>query len=400
VGSSTSKTRAGLRAPVRRAAQVAYASMARRPLQPRTVLLESFAGTAMTCNPYALFTEMRSDPRFQDHRFVWAVQADLYNGKTADCAGDPRVTLVKYRSVRYFQVLATAQILINNVTFPAIFAKRPGQFYLNTWHGTPLKRMGVDARDGAAIQNTVANFKAADVLLSTSKYMGEVMYGGAYDIGSAGNQIREVGYPRIDAQFQSHMRVATRAALANEGLAIAGKRVILYAPTWRSVAESAARAEVREVASVVQQLRAGTDPQREVVIARLHDSVTEYAKQEAALRGCLVSDRVRTNELLGVTDTLITDYSSIFFDHLATGSEILFYTPDADNYDAGRGLYLSASDLPGPRTAQIAQLLGWLSDRPRAGFVAPEDARRIYAPHEDGRASQRVLDLLPSFRRQ
>jgi len=383
-----------LRPPARRIAQGAYAALSRQRLQRRVVLFESFGGSAMTGNPYALYAGMRSDARFADHSFVWAVQAPLQHQVAEQVRDDDAVRVVKYRSPAYFRALATVPTLINNVTFPALFRKRPDQFYLNTWHGTPLKRMGIDARDGADIQNTVANFRAADVLLSTSGYMTQVMYEGAYGLSGAGGQIQELGYPRIDMQFDRVGQQQTRAALAAAGFSVSGRRVILYAPTWRATSAAGIRLELRDVAQVIKQSQAALDPTRAVVLLRLHDSVATHAKEVPELASCLVAAEVRTNALLGITDTLVTDYSSIFFDYLATGSQIVFYTPDAPAYGAVRGLYLGPTELPGPSTSSRAELTRWLSDPPQRGFVPADQARARYCPREDGAATARVLDLI------
>ena len=111
----------------------------------------------MSCNPAAIADHLLAHT---DLPLVWALRESVP-------FDDRRVRSVRYRSSAYYRALATTRYLVNNVTFPPLFDKRDDQVYLNTWHGTPLKRMGRDAgAPFSQIANTVANFEAADVLLT------------------------------------------------------------------------------------------------------------------------------------------------------------------------------------------------------------------------------------------
>lgn len=390
-----SATRSRLRTPARLAARQIYRYWQRLPLVPGSVLFESFGGTTTSGNPGAVFRQMRVDSRFRDRSFIWVAEGRAYDRKVAEFAHDPSVSVVAYRSRQYFKALATTEILINNVAFPQLFQKRPDQFYLNTWHGTPLKRMGRDALDSAPIENTVYNFRAADILLSTCDYMTDTMFRGAYGISGAKDQILQVGYPRIDVQFDEAGHERTREVLSAAGIETAGKRLIVYAPTWSQSQEGGVDGEVRDILHRVTAINAAIEPDDAIVLASVHPSLVEHAKGLPELVQFLVPEHVGTNELLGITDTLVTDYSSVFFDFLATGSQMLFFTPDAMAYQERRGLYLHPEDLPGPVTSDLRELIAWLGSPPRDGYLSLADARDRYCPREDGSASERVLAALP-----
>ena len=142
-----------------------HARWRRMPLERGNILYESFSGNGMLCNPEAIFQAILDAPDLGHLTHIWALSdLRLYNSTVQKYADRPNVRFVRYGSSDYYRALATSEFLVNNATFPPAFSKRPGQVYLNTWHGTPLKRMGYDIEDGAlATANIIRNFAAADL---------------------------------------------------------------------------------------------------------------------------------------------------------------------------------------------------------------------------------------------
>lgn len=143
------------------------AYLRRLPIDGDLIVYEAFAGSGVLCNPEALFRAILADPEQAHRRHVWVLKEPRkHPALVAEFASDRRVRFVKRGTVAYHRALATAALLVNNATFPASFNKRPGQVYVNTWHGTPLKRMGYDEAQGAqAAGNVLRNFMMADFLL-------------------------------------------------------------------------------------------------------------------------------------------------------------------------------------------------------------------------------------------
>ena len=218
----------------------------RRPVRRDTVLYESTFGAGLIDSPYAIFRHLLAAPDQGHLRHVWVV-ADPDRRRRASehlralGLDEGRVRLVGYRTPAYFRHLATAGWLVNNSTFPAELGKRPGQTYVNTWHGTPLKSMGYDVPDGAlGAGNIIRNFLAADHLVSSGPYMTETMYRRAYRLeGLAPASVLEVGVPRTDVQVTATdaQRQEVRERLRSEGVAVdPTRRTVLVAPTWRGEA--------------------------------------------------------------------------------------------------------------------------------------------------------------------
>lgn len=340
-----------VRGVVRAAARRMYDRWSRQPLRA-AVLLESFEGTGLGGDPGAIAEYLLAET---DLPLIWSTRSPQ--------PPRDRVQHVRYRSTAYFRALATTRFLVNNVTFPPLFRKRPEQVYLNTWHGTPLKRMGRDVgAPYSQIANTVANLQAADLLLSSGAYMTTTMYEGAYGVDTA--TVAEIGTPRVDRQFGA-----------------GSQDLVVYAPTWQEASYTEA---VDDTESLVTRMAAIARTVERPVL-RVHSKLADRAAADPRLQPYLRQED--TNVLLGRARIVITDFSSVAFDALATDACVLFFTPDP----YPRGVYLRDDELPGPRTSSLAQLQEWLRNPPDVDTGA---LRTRFCPHEDGRATQRVVQRL------
>ena len=381
-----------------------HASYRRQAIQPNVVFYESFAGNGMLDNPEAIFRALLADPEFAHLRHVWALRSKRENRNVVrEFAHDRRVRFVRMGSVGYFRALARSGWLVNNATFPTEFSKRAGQTYLNTWHGTPLKRMGYDINDRASrVANVVRNFLQADYLVAANPFMIEQMYERAHRLDNIfGGKIIDEGYPRIDLQFVDEAKhTAERARVAEElGIDLGERKIILYAPTWKGTNFNRPEDDIDELLERVTELRRGIDESRYVVVLKSHQVVHRFAADRPELTGVLIPNELPTNALLAVTDVLVTDYSSIFFDFLASGRPIAFLTPDIDDYAGYRGLYFEPDEWPGPVVRTVPELVDALRDIDANGVDEAVAARyrsmqERFVSREDGAATSRIVDIV------
>ncbi len=371
------------------------------PIRPRTVLYESFAGNGALCNPEAIFRALLAAPDFADVRHVWALSDSAAEAALRrEFAGKSNVRIVRRGSAAYWRAVSTAGYLINNATFPPAFGKRAGQVYLNTWHGTPLKLMGFDMPGGALESaNTLRNFLNADYLLSANPFMSEVMYESAYRLRNVyRGSIIEEGYPRIDRQRVTDAESSAVRRQLGDALSIdlAGRRLVLFAPTWRGSSFQSPDADLAHLAGQAAALQDHLGDGA-LVLVKTHQVVHELARAVPALSRLLVPNTIPANVLLGVADALVTDYSSIFFDYLATGRPIGFLVPDSDEYTVERGTYMSLDELPGPvhtDPATLGRELAALMQPGSARHPRYDDWANRYTPYEDGGATERVIDIV------
>ena len=395
-----------MRGVLRRAAVAeAVAGFRRLPVDPGVVLYESFAGNGMLCNPEAVYRALRADRRFDHLRHVWVLDDPARHPSVMrELTGDDRVSVVTRRSAAYFRSLSTAGYLVNNATFPAEFGKRPEQVYVNTWHGTPLKRMGFDIPSGArnatdgtgnGTGNVVRNFLQADFLVSGSPFMTDQMYAKAYRLGNIfPGLVIEEGYPRIDRQAVGQER-------AREIVAGGPGRVVLYAPTWRGESFHDPRDDSASLVEHVRRLSLLLGDEWTVRV-KVHQAVYAAARRLPGLDDVLIDNDIPTNVVLAAVDVLVADYSSIIVDFLALDRPIVVFAPDRADYGEVRGLYEPAPGWPGPVVtdidevaAVVAQAGGGGSNDPALSHLsARREWRDRLCPREDGLASQRLVDVV------
>ncbi len=389
----------GIRQRSRRlATSTAHVASRQLPLRSDRVLYESFQGAGLLCNPEAIFQALLSDPNYSRLHHVWVVAGeDVWERVPAEIRDHPRVSHTVHGSISYRHQLAVCKYLVNNVTFRQDFGKRPGQIYLNTWHGTPLKLMGYD-REGNFdhAQNVVRNFLSADYLLSSNSRTLDMYLTGHRLAGMTNAVITDVGTPRVDRQHGAPVTTDWATdRLSGQGIRLHGKRLVLYAPTWRGARVHDPRVDPAALVSVVDALES-TLGDEVVVLLKVHQAVFETLSQEPAVRSNLVPNDVPSNEILGLTDVLVTDYSSICVDFLETGRPVVFHQPDQDSYRQENGLYDDAASLPGIVVSSVDALSSVVEQELGSTQRHPnyDRWRDQCCSEERGDSADRVIDIV------
>jgi len=338
------------------------------------IFFESFYGQSAGCNPRALDRELaRRAPNATRYWSVVDLSVPVPEGAVAVVEGSPE----------WWRARGAARLLIVNDWLRRRFSRKAGQKVLQTWHGTPLKRLalhrpGFDPRRMAAV---VKESRRWDVLLAQNLYAERILKK-AYAF--FGKPIWTDGYPRND------MLVTGDGAETRRALGIgAEERVLLYAPTWRDD-----RAEIVDFVDP-QLLAEQTDA---VVLVRGHSRTLQPGRDHAGARVIDVTGYPETARLLQVADALITDYSSVMFDYSVTGKPMFFLVPDLEHYRGQlRGFYFDlARRAPGPLVASQDELVTALLDQSVPGRFAPRYAawRRQFNGQDDGHAAERVVSRL------
>ncbi len=386
------------------ARRLRYRLQARDAIDDRCVIFEAFVGRSYAGSPRAIYEAMVADPRFAEWRFIWAFR-EVAHAEGFAALADPRTTIVQYRTSSYYRAFGAARVWVSNSIIAPELLPRAGQIYIQTWHGTPLKRIGLDviettqtAMSGKSEIDDRYRAEAGKVTLfvSAAPFTTEV-FGTAFGLPASGSQCEfvEIGNPRNDALATAtpHDAAAIRARL---GIPV-GKRVVLYAPTWRDDQHDSRSGYVYELPLDIDKLRAGLGEDW-VVLFRTHYLVTNIIDFDA--HGGFVRDVSGVddiNELCIASDVLVTDYSSVYFDFALLDRPIVFFMYDLDRY-AGelRGFYLPVDDVPGPVVTTGDDLAAALLDPELStGWAARRaELNRRMSPHDDGRASQRVLDIV------
>lgn len=325
-------------------------------LKEKSILLQSRYGDDLGGNIFYILKELSHN--YQEYTLYLA-----YKDKTAakykallDRYEIKNVHLVELHRAKYWYLLATCKFLINDVTFHTAFIKRKGQIYLNTWHGTPLKKMGLEEEEsGYLFGNMQRNFLAADYLLCPNQYMTDLMVR-AYSLNHLfqGSIVNE-GYPRNAIFFDEARREELRKRLGLENY-----QVIVYMPTWRGNSNvNKSEHYTTELKKYFDELDEKLDD-KQIFFVKLHPLVSSSLDLSEYRHIKPVPTKYETYDFLNTADCLVSDYSSIIFDFACSGRDIILFTYDEEEYLKDRGLYISISNLPFKRTYNIEQLLSAL----------------------------------------
>ncbi|MGR3762456.1 CDP-glycerol glycerophosphotransferase family protein (plasmid) [Roseobacteraceae bacterium NS-SX3] len=356
-------------------------------IAPKTILYETFHGASIACNPYAICLHLLQDPEFSDYTHVWVVNPGTHIPERL--RGRENVIFVQRYSDAYLRALATAGHLLNNVSFPQFFCRREEQKYLNTWHGTPIKYLGEDIKEGMfAHRNVARNFLHATHITSQNSHTNDILLDryGVSHLFTGDAQV--FGYPRTDLTLNlpTADQARLRAALGlREGDT---RQIVLYAPTWRGK-HGDPGINVSALAADLARMRAAG----RYVVFRAHHMVEKLVADMAGPDSCIAPAHLDTNELLAIADILVTDYSSICFDFFPLRRPVIYYAYDEAEYREERGLYMELPSLPGTVCHDISELENVLSDETRLNAARPSQADIAhFLPVDDGRSAARVVD--------
>lgn len=368
------------------------------PIDDKTVMFISFHGRGYSDNPKAIFEEMKKDPRFSEFTFIWAIKHN--KKKHLEIQG---AKIIEYFSISYFYYLSKSKYWIFNCKMPTYIRKKSQQIYLQTWHGTPLKRLGHDikvADDTTFYRSQVTAekmYESYDVDVARYDYMISPnafctnVFQSAFEINR--ERLIETGYPRND--ILSNATKADVISIRNKLNLPKDKKVILYAPTWRDN-QYVAKGYIFKLEADFKKWKKYLGDEY-VLLFKPHYLIINEQKNDSELVGFLYT--IEADEdisaLYLIADALVTDYSSVFFDYAVLGRPIYFYMYDVVNYhEELRGFYIDIyKDLPGKIYEDEDLMLQDIATDHYDGNKL-KNFNEYFNEHEDGKASKRILDIM------
>lgn len=355
------------------------------------VLFESFLGKNYADSCKYIYEYMLNDPSSYRYRYIWIIQDKLQK-----IPGNP--IRVKPLSLRYFYYVARSKYWVNNMRQPLWFEKRPGMVLLETWHGTPLKKLVFDMEEvhSASPEYKMHVYKQSrmwDYLVSDNCFSTEV-FQSAFLFPK--EKILEYGYPRNDILYAPDKEERIRS-IRNELAIPTGKKIILYAPTWRDDEYYAPGKYKFRLPLDLSLLRSHFE-QEYVILLRTHYFIADNleVKEEEKSFVFDVSRYSDIGELYLISDLCITDYSSVFFDYANLNRPILFYVYDFEKYrDVLRGFYIDMeTELPGPllyTTGEVVKAISQLKEIEQDYAERYVAFRERFCNQDDGHAAERIV---------
>lgn len=302
----------------------------------KLILFVSFGGRKFDDSPKAIYDRMIKDPRYEGYKIVWAFN-------NPDAFDIPKGDKVKCDTLAYFKTALKARVWISNSTVErGLDFKGKHTFYFDTWHGTPIKKMGSD------VDSSNKSFKGkgswpVDYFTCQGEFEADVFGRVFKNIGRS--KMHVIGLPRNDV-YANYTKAYMLSLREKMGIP-AEKKVILYAPTFREYDKTDSM-EVK--VSVPMQLDKWCKELGEdyMLLFRAHYEVAKglNIKDDEFVRE--MSGYPQLEDLMIVSDILISDYSSIFFDYSIMPKPMLAFCYDYDKYASERGMYFDIREwLPG-----------------------------------------------------
>lgn len=354
-----------------------------------TVLYESYYGKEFSDSPRSIFAELCRRDLDLDHLVVVRDQQfEVPDGATA----------IRHGSREYYEALAQSRYVVANTHLSNYFAKAPGQTVLQTWHGVGTKKIGLDMEGvNFANKSYIENILRGesdnwDYLVSPNPFTSPIL---RRAFAYRGNML-ETGVPRNDIFYRPDRDAV--AAQVRERLGIPpDRKIVMYGPTWRDNAfrgKGRYRLDLR--IDLYEAARKLADEY--AIVFRKHSNVVDRLPPG---NGMVIdaSDYPEVQELLLVTDVLISDYSTLMCDFANTGRPMLFYTYDLANYrDVLRGFYFDfENEVPGPLITEEIDLVPAILDADRIRLEYDVKYRNFaerFCPWDDGHAAERVVDAV------
>ena len=308
------------------------------PIQENKVYLTNFNGRGFADNQKYIAKELMK--REKEYKLIWLLQ----NPKTQKLPEG--IISVKTGTFREIYHMATSKFWINNVRFNQYFKKRPGQYYIQTWHaGLGFKRIEKDIEDTLSkeyIEMAKKDSKAIDLIVSNGPFMTNhfkrIFW---YD-----GEFLEKGHPRNDIFYTAGQKekkqIYTKLGIPET------TKTVLYAPTFRAdYGLSAYNMDYERVLNVLKEKFGGEWK----LLVRLHPNLFDKfdalnLKSERILNVSAYSDM---QELLFASDVMITDFTSAMFEFAIMDKPCFLYASDLEEYMKERGL-ITLQEVPFPKT--------------------------------------------------
>lgn len=322
----------------------------------------------------------------------------VFRGNVDTSGVDKRIKCVRYKSLQYYILVNTAEFFITNARtdpYRIYWHKRKGQKYVMLWHGgVALKRIEKDAEAQLSysyMKKAKIDSKVCDLMVSGCRFQTSLLKEKFWYDG----EILERGIPRNDVFFDKARHPEMKERICRKYGISPDSRIVLYAPTFRR--DKSIEPYRIDWSRVVPELRKIYDTEKISILLRLHPNLIGKADASSLINDESVIDVTRYHdmqELLCVSDLLITDYSSSMFDITMLKKPCMLYATDIEKYN--RGYYFDFAELPFPLARNEKELIGNISTFDSAAY--DESVESFFEKHiglcEDGNASKAIAGWL------
>lgn len=364
------------------------------PINKRVIVFESNMGRNYTGNPKAIYEEMVAQGLDKKYRCYF-----MFDNVATSIPGS--AIKIRRTRIRYFFLMGIAGIWVSDSRMPNYIKKRKGVHYIQTWHGTPLKKLALDMDSvNMAGETNIEKYKRSfflntrtwDYLISQNNYSSEIFKRAfAFD-----KTMLEIGYPRNDILFKGNTPEYIHKLKKEMGLPL-DKKILLYAPTWRDNEYYDKGAYKFNQAMDFSLLKEQFGDEF-ICIVKYHYLVKDNI--DWSTYGGFVYEFNMCEDISAlylVADMLITDYSSVMFDYSLLKRPMFFFTYDLEDYrDNLRGFYFDfIEEAPGPIVSTTRELVDSIKTYNEKEYEEKYKAfYQKYNHADDGKASAKVVEVI------
>lgn len=266
-------------------------------------------------------------------------------------------------------------VIIRDNNYVVSTFKREGVKVIQVWHACgAIKKFG----NAIARKYPIKNY---DYVLANSSYWKKP-YSEAFSIDE--ENVIVTGMPRVDCLFDQNYLNQSKKKLLDKFPQLVGKKVILYAPTFRGNIYKGFSMLPFDGKRFIDSFDENT-----YLLYKLHPLLKDVTlpKHPRILDVC----NEDTHELFALADLLISDYSSIVFDFSLLNKPLYFYTPDLNEYLNDVGCYVGKEDLPIEVSSTLEELIEMIK-KPYEGNI--ELFKNKFFDYQDGRNTKRVVEFI------
>ncbi len=364
------------------------------PVEKGRVVCWAYNFKQYSCNPRYL-SEYLLEHYPKDFDIYWIVRR-----KVKISGFDKRIKFVRFRSWKYHLVVNTAEFLITNSRtdpYEIFWAKRPMQKYLMLWHGgVALKKIEKDAGKKLGfgyIQKAKIDSKIADLMISGNRNQSELIRN-SFDYHG---EILEHGYPRNDIFFQNEIHKEIKKRVFQDYNIPFNNKIVIYAPTFRrNFSIEPYKLNWSRLVTEFENFFNGANVS---IFLRLHPNLINKVNIKSLINSDAIIDMTLyhdMNELLSISDVLITDYSSSMFDFSMLHNPCFLYAPDISEYNKERGTYFDLRTLPFPLSESEDELVKSIKNFDQAKYKQDLDVfyNETIGLFEKGKASENIANWM------
>lgn len=356
-------------------------------INEKGVLFEGGQGKNSNGNMFALLRELRLNKAYDDYTLIWVCTKSSMD-KFKDRLNTYKITNIKLvirESKEYTQALARFKYLFNDNSFPPFFHKREEQIYTNTWHGTPIKKLGLSDLDNAeSLANIQKNYAMCDYACFPNDYTKKIFMKDYSLHAIYQGNIVMCDYPRNDVFHHPNSELHSLLGFDN-------KKIYAYMPTWRGEKR---KADIELQSIEVQKYLEEIDKtllDDELLLVNFHFLLQNQIVFNHFKHIQLFPEKYEVYDVLAQCDGLISDYSSVIFDYALLNKPIVLFAYDEHLYEVERGMYLQLSALKLPLVKEATEVIGTIRNSTKK--LAPSFIKE-FVQYDNSNTCAKILDCV------